>query len=59
MCFFLQVKKRRVTNVSKFGNVTLREFDKPDVAGAILVEGFPAVSLTSIIVANYFGQRNS
>jgi len=54
-------KKRvhyKVVSSRPFGEqVELREFENIDCDGAPILEGFPAVSLTPIIVANYLAEQ--
>jgi predicted ATP-grasp superfamily ATP-dependent carboligase len=50
-------RKETVRFKLTIGDVTLREFSNCEVDGAILIEGFPSISLASILSAGYIREQ--
>jgi len=50
-------KKSKVSFEKEYRSVRVREFGEVDVTGATLVEGFPSVSLASILTTGYLREQ--
>jgi len=49
--------KEKVCHKITIGDVTLREFSSENLEGALMIEGFPSISLASILSAGYIREQ--
>lgn len=49
--------RRRYGKTTTYGKVVLREYDGIDIDGAVIVDGFPASTVTAVIAAGYLADH--